>query len=240
MKSSVASTPRPAERLIRWEKAKKRLTIISLVLLLCAFVAKEILLPSLKSRCEALASAETTYENEVDRSGIALQFVTLQQQIETDKIEALKASKETQRDYSSLIFQSTSMAQQVKMDLDSTFGDVSDLIDALPAGQRDLRQVRDKMRSGIQVVETQIGITLKPTPQRGAARLVQVELAMSMLAVQEIPVLVLGDMTLTTMRRIRQSDETLLRWSTGAFWLFGLLNFSLAIFGAVAGIKLSE
>lgn len=193
----------------------------------------------LKDRCDGLQAAEARYESDVGSSSLAVQIMTLQQQIQSDKLESLEASKYPDGDYSVSISQSIITAEQVRTDLDSGFGSVSALIDALPSQIQNLRQLRDKMRSDIYDAEAQVGGTLKPTAEDNTTRLAQVEIAVAKLAVQEIPVLVLGDRTLSTMRSLKEEDQKLLSRCTTAFWLFALVNFGLAIYGAAVGVELN-
>lgn len=214
--------------------------IISAVVFLCTFVVKDILVRKLKDRCESLTSAETKYVGYLGQSGLSVQMLNFQQQLETNRIEILRASHNPDHDYSSLILQNVIAAQQVKNDLAATFKGLSDLIDALPARAQVLRQSRDKMREEIQGREQEFGDTLKPTPQHGWTRLAEVKLTMVAIAMQEAPVLVLGDAALSVVRRMREAYKRLLAWSTGLFWFLGLLGAGLAIYAAMAGIKLSN
>ena len=106
--------------------------ITSAVVFLCTFVVKDILIRKLKDRCESLTSAETKYTSYLGQSGLSVQMLNFQQQLEASRIEILRASHGPDRDYSSLILQNVIAAQQVKNDLAATFKGLSDLIDVLP------------------------------------------------------------------------------------------------------------
>lgn len=233
--SSYVSTQRQAQK-----RKVKLLAVASATLLLCTFVVKEILMMNLKDRCDSLATADAKYESELGTSTLSLQLFTMQQQIENDKVTVLNASKDVgPRDYSALISQSIGMVRQAEGNVNVSLEEVSNLIDALPeAGE--LGQLRDRVRSHVQETEKRTADTLRATAQHDTRRFVQVEFALIGTEIDEILVVVLGDTALTAIRRVREANETLLRWSTRMFRFLGLLGLGLGIYAAAVGIKLGD
>ena len=73
----------------RSQKAKtaKILTVASLMIMLLTYIVKEILEDNLKGFHDSLVSAEAQFLTELDQSTISLQIMSLQQQIESAKLE---------------------------------------------------------------------------------------------------------------------------------------------------------
>jgi hypothetical protein len=219
------------------EKAKiaKRLAIASVLLIISSYIVKEVLKENLKELHDSLASAESQFRAELDQSAISLQLINVQQQIESIKLEA--GSKDPHRDFSALIAQDILQAQQAKAHLDADFDGVSRLIEKFPSAATDLRKLRDQVREQIEKVDKQIDEMLKPKPEHDLGRFVEVKMAMVFALVDEIPVAVLGDATLTAAHQVQEATERLIRICTWTIYVLFFLGAALALYAAVTGIK---
>ncbi len=213
--------------------------IASGVILILTFIVKEILKENLKGLHDSVAQAESQFRTESGQLTVAGQILLVQQQAETFKFqeEALKKTPDPNRDYSALIAQDIVSAQQAVSQLNSEFDTVSRLIDALPPEERELRQIRDTLRTSVERVVRDTQGALTPRPDHNVGRFVQVKMAMVMAFLEELPVVMLGDSALTTAQRVEGESERWIRVCSRAIYVLGLLGLSLGLYAAIAGIK---
>jgi hypothetical protein len=219
-------------------KVAKRLAITSAMILLLTYAVKEVLKENLKELQGSLASAEAQYRTELDQSTISLQILAVQEQIENLKLESERGRKDPNRDFSGLIAQDTARAQQVRAHLDSSLDSVSRLIDKFPSGAQDLRKLRDQVRQNLEKTDEQITGMLKARPEHDVGRLVEVKIAMVLTLVQEVPVAVLGDVTLTAAHRVQEAAERLIRVCTWATYILFVLGLGMGLYATLGGHKI--
>jgi hypothetical protein len=218
-------------------KIAKRFAIGSAVILILTFIVKEIIKENLKDLHDSLAQAETRFRTENGESTISAQILITQQQIENLKLQDEATHGKSDRDFSALIVQDTGTARQTLAQLNSDFDSVSRLIDALPSGAKDLRQLRDQARVSVDKVNGQVNEMLKPKPDHDVYRFVQVKMAMVFALLQEIPVTVLGDAALTTAHRVQDACEYLIRLCSRMIYFLGLLFLGLGLYAVITGVK---
>lgn len=221
------------------QKAKiaKVVAIASAVILLLTFLFKEVVKENLKELHEALVRAESQFRTENGQSVISLQILDAQEQIENFKLQGDAGKKGANRDFSALIAQDTARAQEASAHLNSDFDSVSRLIDALPSGAKDLRQLRDETRASVDKANKQVNEMLKPKPAHDRGRFVEVKIAMVMALLQELPVVILGDAAQTAAHRVQAASEYLIGVCSRAIYFLGFLALSLGLYAAVTGIK---
>ena len=78
---------------------------------------------------------------------------------------------------------------------------------------------------------------LKPKPEHGLGRFIEVKLATVSALLGEILVAVLGDVTLTAANRVQEATERLIRICTRTIYVLFFLGSALALYAAVTGIK---
>jgi hypothetical protein len=72
---------------------------------------------------------------------------------------------------------------------------------------KDLRDLRDKSKDAIEKTNKNVEDFLKPRPEHDVGRFVVVRVAMVMAIMQEIPIAVLADTTLTAAHRLEGASE---------------------------------
>ncbi len=207
------------------------------MILILTFIVKEIIKENLKDLHDSLAQAETRFRTENGQSTISAQILITQQQIENLKLQDETDHKKADRDFSALIAQDIGTAQQALAQLNSDFDSVSRLIDALPSGSKELRQLRDQTRASVENVNKQVNEMLKPKPEHDVYRFVQVKMAMVFALLEEIPVTVLGNAALTAARRVQDACEYLIRLCSRLIYFLGLLFLGSGLYAVITGIK---
>jgi hypothetical protein len=130
------------------------------------------------------------------------------------------------------------MEQLEWTNLNGNFETVSRLIDKLPTGAKDLRQMREVVRKSIVDADSSAKKVLAIKPVDDESRFVLVQEALVIALAQEIAVILLGDAALTRAHQVLEATERLMRICTRAIWVFGILGALLGIYSAFTGIKL--
>jgi len=223
---------------IHRQKVSKRLAVASALLLLLIFVVKEILKDNLKELHDSIASAESQFRTEEGQSTISAQILVAQEQTELDRLKSSPDRNRPHRDFSSLIVEDTAQAKQAKSDLNADFDSVSRLIDKLPSGARDLRQLRDQVRQHIDTTDRRITDALKPeASDDDLYRFVKAKMALLFALTDEIGVTMLGDAALTRAQRAEAAQETIIRVCSWILYALTLTLLSLGVYAALTGTK---
>jgi hypothetical protein len=183
------------------------LAVASGLLVLLTFVIKEIIKEELKELHDSLANAESQFRLENGQSTIQFQLLAAQEELENSKLLADKERGKKTEDYSPLIAKDTANARQALAHMNADFESVSRLIDAFPSRVKDLRDLRDKSKDAIEKTNKNVEDFLKPRPEHDVGRFVVVRVAMVMAIMQEIPIAVLADTTLTAAHRLEGASE---------------------------------
>jgi len=218
-------------------KIAKRLAIATAVIALLIFVVKEILKENLKELHDSLASAETQFRNESGQTTISMQILLAQQQIQNLQLQAQAGRNDPQHDYSAMIAQDTITVQQIQANVNSDFDSTSRLIDKLPSGAQDLRQLRDQTRTQLAKTDEQVKDMLKPTPAHDVWRLISVKVAMVQAVIQILPVAVLGDRALTRAQQAQEATETLIRLCSLTVYFLVFFGMALGLYAILTGTK---
>ncbi len=223
----------------RKQKAKltKPLAVASALLLLLIFFVKEILRDNLKDLHDSIASAESQFRTEEGQSMISLQILVAQEQAELDRLKSSPDRNGPHRDFSSLIVEDTAQAKQAEADLNANFDSVSRLIDKLPSGASDLRQVRDQARQNIDTTDQRITNALKPEADDDSYRFVKAKMALMFALTDEIGVTMLGDAALTRAQRAEAALETLIRVCSRILYVLTLTLLGLGVYASLTGRK---
>jgi hypothetical protein len=220
-------------------KVAKRLAIATAVIALLIFVVKEILKENLKELHDSLASAESQFRNENGQTAISMQILLAEQQnqIQNLQLQAQARRNDAQFDYSTLIRQDTITVQQIQANADADFDSASRLIDKMPSGAQDLRQLRDQTRTLLEKTDQQVKDILKPTPAHDVWRLIGVKLAIALAAMRGLPVAVLGDRALTRAQQVQEATEKLIRLCSRIAYLLVFLGAALGLYAILTGSK---
>jgi hypothetical protein len=142
------------------------------------------------------------------------------------------------RDYSDVIRSDSVQAQQILADLKITADSVSRLIDALPSvGAKAFRHRLDQLQPGIEAAGRQVTDALKASPRHDWTRLAEVKIAFIEGAIAQLPLLVLGDVVLTSLRQTKESAEKLYRFSQWASYFLYAIGVALGLYAALSGLK---
>jgi uncharacterized protein YlxP (DUF503 family) len=214
------------------QRVTKGLAIASSVILLLIFGIKEVLKDNLKDLRDSIGSAESLFRVEEGQSTLSLQIFVAREQAELDRLKS-----DPHRDFSSMIAQASTEARQAKGDLDVNFDSVSRLIDKLPSGARDLRQLRDTVRQAVEKTDHQVDTALARKSANDNWRFAEIKMAMLFALVQEISVTLLGDAALTAAQKVESALETLVRICSRAIYILMFTLLCLGIYAAITGRK---
>jgi hypothetical protein len=181
-------------------------------------------------------SGEALYRTESGQSTLSVQMFQIQQQFTTMKQAAANQAEESERDYSAVIADDLRRAPQIRAHLNSIVSSLERFIDKLPDA-RNLRQQLEQLKPNIVKANQQLDEAVKPSPKHDWTRLAEVKIAMSICLLQQIPVLLLGDATLTRARTARESAERISEVTSWVGYVLYTLGIALALYGTLSGIK---
>ncbi len=215
-------------------KIAKRFAIASVIIIALTFVVREMLKEKLKDIHDSAAKAEAQFRTESGQTVISLELLVSQEQAELQRLQDQKAAGKKIEDYTTLIAQATTQAQQALSDINVDFDSASRLIDALPSP--DLRKLREQVRTPIDKMNMEVTQTLKPSPDHDLVRFVKVKVAMILTLLQAIPVAILGDQALTVAHRVQEATERGIRFCSWFIGFLAFLGFGLGLYAAITGI----
>jgi|HubBroStandDraft_6_1064221.scaffolds.fasta_scaffold01770_7 hypothetical protein len=224
----------------RRKKARtaKRLAVTTVLILLATFVVKEILKEQLKDLRDSIVSAQNQFSSQLDQSAISVQILTTRQQLETAEIKA--ARSDPHHDYALEILQATTEARQVQAQMRADFEGVSKLVDAIPGRTEQLRQLRDQLRTSVEKADQTVNTMLDAKPKDDIDRWVGAKLAMVMALVQELPIIILGDVAQKSAQLMKETIETLIKFCNWLIYVLGILGFILGLYAAINGFQSAE
>jgi hypothetical protein len=215
-------------------KIAKRLAMASLIIGALTLAVREGLKERLKDIHDSAAKAEAQYRTESGQTVISLQLLIGQEQAELQRIQDRKAAGKQSNDFSMLIAQDITRAQQALSAVDVDFDSASRLIDALPS--RDLRKLRDDVRASMDKMNAQVTETLKPSPEHDLIRFINVKLAMVSALLQGIPIALLSDQALTVAHRVEEATEKGVQFCNWLLGSFALIILVLGMYAVNTGV----
>jgi hypothetical protein len=224
-------------RRTRKQRIARIIAVVSAILLFLTFVIKEVLKDSLKDLHDSVAQAESQFRIESGQSDFSVQMLLRQQQDEILKLQEDKRRNELGENLPALIAQDTASARLAWANVNANFDAVSRLIDRLPSGAKDLRQLRETVRTSISYTNDQANKALNAKTTDDVNRFVVVKGESVIALLQKIDVILLGDAALTRAHQVQEATEYLIGTCTRASWVLGILGAALGIYSAVTTIK---
>ncbi len=222
-------------------KRAKTLTIVSAVILVLTYTAKDMVKERTKDLSDSLRSAEALYRTQSGQTGLSVQDLAYRQIGQINQINQIKDThpEESERDYSDIIRSDLVTGQQVLGDLHVDFDNTSRFIDKLPSGASDLRQARDQIHKNIDDIDKEVADLFKASPKHDWVRAVGVKLGIVMTATTEIPVLTLGDAVLQRAHQVQEANDKIYGLMVWLSYLLYIGGVALAVYANLSGIRSS-
>lgn len=221
----------------RHGKNARRLLVVVALIAVLTVVVKQIIADSLTTLRESTRTAEARFSTQSDPSAISMQVFNLQQQAEQLKAESIASAPGTTKDFSFLILQARAETAQVKAGLNADFDSLSKLLDALPPGAKALRGELPKVKSAVDSADISAQTIMNSGSTGDAEEYARIKMAMAMYLVAELPVIVLGDATVTYAEKIESAADSVLRLCNRVFYFLVAPGVLLGLYAAVLQLK---
>jgi hypothetical protein len=186
------------------------------------FLIKEVVMDRIKDIHDSLVAADSEYHGEEQQSLISLQIFQYQQQIEALKVASHDPSKDYRPD--AMVAQNT--AQQAESRLNIDFDNLERLINKIP-NDAALRKMLEQLRAEVKHANEMVDDARGTKDTDAFKKLVLLKIATVMSLTTEILVVLLADITETSLRWWEQHYERQLKACLLASYVLGFLTLSI-------------
>jgi hypothetical protein len=212
------------------------------VLALLSYISKDIVTDHVKGLHDSIEKAEANFDKESSRSQLYIQALTIQQELETIKIQNDPNIKLPKEDLSGYITLAIAQTRGVESHVDEQFESLSHLVDALPdiQSKTQLRHMVDEAKRNIDQAKKSGQGALKVTTDDDKLHYIKIRIAEILELFQGIQIVLISDLALKEARRIENVYELRIKLCTWLTYALGLSSLLLGLFAASRGWKKSE
>jgi len=193
-------------------KKTRRLGFAVAVIAVLTVVVREIAVDYLKNLRDSINSAESQFEAQSDQNALQMQISILRQQADNAAAKAAAQDPDAEREFHGMIPLAISEVNEARMNLNAEYESVSNLLSKLPPGFKPLRDQLPTAKSTIDKTDTaaQSLLTMKTTTE--AQHYANTRLALVIYVSAELPLVILGGVTVDEAKKIEDAAETLIRF----------------------------
>jgi hypothetical protein len=218
-------------------RRKKSLAVVGIVVVFCTFLFGKVFTDALKGSVDSLADDAAGYRRELGTSTVSTQIANLQLEISAASEKGALAEPSNEKNYSPMILEDLSALEQRRSQLNVDMDDMSRLLDALPAGAVDLRDLRERVKVFVDKANRDVDELKKPGQTDDWKRAFKVKLEIIPVMVAELGVVVVGDAVLTRVEQVHAAREKIYHFCLWTGYLLYTLGIILAIYGVLSGFS---
>lgn len=201
---------------------------------------REIAVDYLKNLHDSIHSAESQFQAESDQDALQMQIFNLRQQADNATAEAAMKDPDSEKKFKGMIPVAIAEVNERKLDMYAAYESVSTLLNKLPPGFKPLRDQLPKAKSTIDKADSAAQKLLsQPTPTN-AEHYANTRLALILYITDEIPLILLGGVTVTEAKKIEDDCDIVVRFCNNLLYILVTIEACLGVYLAWFRLRTAE